>query len=104
MVNGVEQFRRNRKRLYRYGYIRIRAENGETNEYIVIAEYVGINHANIDVKIMPNPANENVMIQSDCKILNINLYEINGKLIKSWRPIVTVNLLKWEILAEVFTY
>ncbi len=86
LVNGVEQVSGETVNDYTdtVTYV-IRAENGETNEYIVIAEiHVGINHANIDVKIMPNPANENVMIQSDCKILNINLYEINGKLIKSW--------------------
>ncbi|HOG20535.1 MAG TPA: hypothetical protein PKW37_08855, partial [Salinivirgaceae bacterium] len=84
-VNGVEQVSGETVNNFEnwVTYV-IRAENGETNEYTVkVSIIIGISNAKVDVKIMPNPANESVMIQSDCKILNINLFEIDGKLIKS---------------------
>jgi len=86
-VNGVEQVSGETVNNFEnwVTYV-IRAENGETNEYTVkVSIIIGISNAKVDVKIMPNPANESVMIQSDCKILNINLFEIDGKLIKSWK-------------------
>ncbi|HPW65702.1 MAG TPA: T9SS type A sorting domain-containing protein [Salinivirgaceae bacterium] len=86
-VNGVEQVSGETVNNFEnwVTYV-IRAENGETNEYIVKVDIIiGISNAKVDVKIMPNPANESVMIKSDCKILSINLFEIDGKLIKSWK-------------------